>query len=234
MGIKKIIPARYHYLLANFKNTWLGGYRKTHYSQFGEDIVLQSIFRNKKTGFYVDVGAHHPTRYSNTALLYKKGWRGINIDPNPESIQLFKKARPLDINLCLGASKNETELNYYTFSDPAINTFVLEEAEKWIKQGKIPFLGKKKIMVQPLAKILALYLPENLTIDMLSIDTEGMDDEVLESNDWQKYAPNVIVVENHCFNLEKPETNSVYNFLRKKQYALYSLVGPSLIFVKHK
>ena len=42
------------------------------YSQEGEDLILQRIFHNQKDGFYIDVGAHHPFRFSNTALLYKK------------------------------------------------------------------------------------------------------------------------------------------------------------------
>ena len=55
------------------------------YSQEGEDMVLRSFFEGQKNykGFFVDVGAHHPYRFSNTLHFYKKGWRGINIDPQP-------------------------------------------------------------------------------------------------------------------------------------------------------
>ena len=53
------------------------------YSQFGEDALVNSLFRNKKYGIYVDVGAYHPILYSNTYALYRRGWRGFAIDPNP-------------------------------------------------------------------------------------------------------------------------------------------------------
>ncbi|MDO8518314.1 MAG: SAM-dependent methyltransferase, partial [bacterium] len=95
--LKKYIPAAWHYRLSNIKRSLLG--YKT-YAQFGEDWVLAELFTDTPRGRYVDVGAHHPKRYSNTYLLYKKGWHGVNIDPNPHTIELFAKARPGDTNIC--------------------------------------------------------------------------------------------------------------------------------------
>src|SRR3989344_4572766 len=81
-------------------NTWfydlLG---KRSYSQSGEDMILRSIFDDKKEGFYVDVGAFHPKLYSNTYYFYKRGWRGINIEPNPGANFGIRKG---DINLKCG------------------------------------------------------------------------------------------------------------------------------------
>ena len=93
------------------------------YSQEGEDMVLQRIFAQKEYGFYIDVGAHHPKRFSNTYLFYKKGWRGINIDALPGSMDLFNKVRPNDINLEVGIGYKEEELNYYMFNESALNSF---------------------------------------------------------------------------------------------------------------
>ena len=50
-------------------------------------------------GKYVDIGCYHPIKYSNTALLYKKGWTGINIDLNKTSIDLFNFTRLRDKNI---------------------------------------------------------------------------------------------------------------------------------------
>ena len=69
------------------------------YSQNGEDLILNRFLENKKNGFYIDIGAHHPIRFSNTYLFYKKGWRGINIDAMPGSMDLFNKIRSRDINI---------------------------------------------------------------------------------------------------------------------------------------
>ena len=97
--IKKYLGDQFFFylkmILALFKD-----YSNKYYSQFGEDVVLRVLVGDlKKPGFYVDVGAYHPKHLSNTYYFYKKGWRGINIDPNPKSIKLFNLLRPSDINL---------------------------------------------------------------------------------------------------------------------------------------
>jgi len=76
------------------------------YSQGAEDIILASIFGNREKGFWVDVGAHHPQRFSNTYLFSLKGWTGINIDALPGSMAIFKKMRPNDINPFLMKGRN--------------------------------------------------------------------------------------------------------------------------------
>ena len=74
-------------------------YSRRNYSQFGEQFYLERVFANRNEGFYVDVGAHHPFRFSNTYWAYLKGWHGINIDPNSEAIELFDVFRKRDYNL---------------------------------------------------------------------------------------------------------------------------------------
>ena len=114
----------------------------SHYSQEGEDILLNKIFSGKKEGFYIDIGAHHPKRFSNTYLFYQKGWQGINVDCMPGSMKLFKKLRPRDINLELGVSENESEKDYYVFNDTALNSFSKEHSEK-LSQAENPYYIKK-------------------------------------------------------------------------------------------
>src|SRR5689334_15261611 len=85
------------------------------YSQEGEDMILARVFENQKSGFYVDVGAHHPWRFSNTYMFYRRGWRGLNIDAMPDSMSRFRKARPRDINVEIPVLREEAVLNYYQF-----------------------------------------------------------------------------------------------------------------------
>ncbi len=227
--IKRLIPAKYHYTLSNIKNSWALGYAQTHYSQFGEDVVISKLLK-QNNGFYIDVGAHHPKRYSNTYLLYKRGWQGINIDPNPESIRLFNSARPRDINICMGVGAKKEELTYYMFSDPAVNSFQEEEAKRWANKSWITSLGVKQVPVDTLKNILAT-LPEVPHVNLLTIDVEGMDLEVLQSHDWEKICPDVVVVESDTFNPSKPFQDPLFDFLvSKHHYILRGLVGPSLIF----
>lgn len=74
-------------------------FKEISYSQSGEDRALYRYFERQDNGFYVDVGAHHPFRFSNTCIFYARGWRGINIDAMPQSMALFRKYRKNDINL---------------------------------------------------------------------------------------------------------------------------------------
>ena len=89
------------------------------YSLEGEDMILRRVFEWKMDGFYVDVGAHHPMRYSNTYFFYKRGWSGLNIDATPGSMRLFRKWRPRDINVELAIGKEHTVMRFFEFNDPA-------------------------------------------------------------------------------------------------------------------
>ena len=165
------------------------------FSQEGEDMILRNLFEGRESGFYVDVGAHHPQRLSNTNHFYLSGWRGINIDAMPGSMEPFKRFRRRDINLEIGVSESTETLTYYAFDEPAFNGFSQEIADRVTKSGQHKLLFTKPVPTRPLADILDEYLPANQTIDFLTIDVEGLDQAVLRSNNWKKYRPVVILTE---------------------------------------
>jgi FkbM family methyltransferase len=165
------------------------------YSQDGEDMLLRSIFEGQSTGFYVDVGAHHPQRFSNTHYFYLSGWRGMNIDAMPGSMEPFLRLRPRDVNLEIGVSDSNGMLTYFAFNDSALNGFSKEIADRITESGQYHLEFTKPVPTRPLAEILDEYLPANQTIDFLTVDVEGLDDAVLRSNNWEKYRPRVILME---------------------------------------
>ena len=114
----------------------------------GEDIILSEFFPNKTDGFYVDVGAHHPMRFSNTHMFYKKGWRGINIDAMPGSMKAFERKRPRDINLEIGVSGKEGEMTFYMFDDPALNGFSMEISKDRDKNSNFEILRRRERFFQ--------------------------------------------------------------------------------------
>lgn len=215
--------------LVELKKKYIDRYRKNCYSQEGEDIILNELF-NIKNGFFVDVGAHEPHRFSNTYLLYKKGWRGINIDPLPKSKQKFDRVRPRDINVEVGISKNEDELTYYMFDEPALNGFSKEISYKRNAETNYKIIGEKKIKTYPLAKILLQYLPKNQTIDVLNIDVEGLDLEVLQSNDWDLFKPKVILVECLDKDIENIFDDPIYKFLKNHKYSFIAKTTRTCFF----
>lgn len=225
------VPPRYRSRLVDLKNALWGGYRKIHYSQSGEDVILAALLR-QDAGFYVDVGANHPKRYSNTALLYQQGWRGINIDPNPYSIALFNHARPRDINIAAGVARTKGLLPFYQFSDPAYNTFSKQVADALKEKRWLRMLSDAPMPVLPLVSILEEHLPHGQHIDVMNIDVEGLDLEVLESNDWERFAPTYIAIEAHGFTPGAPTSHPVYEFLTRRGYVLRAFTGLTLIFSK--
>ena len=84
--------------------------------QEGENVILERIFAKKNKGYYIDIGAHHPVRFSNTLNLYQKGWTGINVEPNQETIEIFRKMRSRDLNLNIAVSTKKNTCNYYNYN----------------------------------------------------------------------------------------------------------------------
>lgn len=228
--IIKKIPFLYNSLL-KIKTFFIGFGRKS-YSQFGEDLVLSTFCRpDKKTkGFYVDIGAYHPKRFSNTYFFYKRGWSGINIDASPKSMGKFNKARKRDINLEVAVS-NENSLKYINiYDESAYNTLDPKRANELNIKG-IGIKGAREIRTVKLKDLLDIHL--NKEIDFLSIDVEGLDLEVLKSNDWNKYNPKFILVELHFDDAEEILVSELYKFLKNKHYKLVSIIRITLLF-KHE
>jgi FkbM family methyltransferase len=200
------------------------------YAQEGEDLVLRRIFDQQATGFFVDVGAHHPKRFSNTWIFYKAGWRGINIEPNPAVQQLFASTRPRDVNLQLGISDQPSKLTYYEFDDPALNTFD-EVLMKW-RLANTPYkvVRQSMIPVERLDAVLARSLPPGVKIDFLTIDVEGLDLAVLRSNDWSKYRPTCVLIEALQSSLEGAMHTEAHEYLRSRGYELFAKTFNSLFF----
>lgn len=188
------------------------------YSQEGEDMLLLRAIGNKSNGFYVDIGSHHPTRFSNTKHFYDKGWRGINIDPLPGSKDLFDKKRPKDINLELAIGK-PAKLTYYMYDEPALNTFDVKMVEQR-KKDKAPYniIHSKKISIKPLSAVLRKHLPKGMVVDFMTIDVEGKDLEALQTNDWSKVRPKIILIECHGYGCVDLVEDKKVKYLSKYGY----------------
>lgn len=200
-----------------------------HYSQEGEDIILARLLGGKNKGFFVDVGAHHPTRFSNTYELYRRGWRGINIDATPGSMKLFNRLRPGDLNLELAISDRKESMVFSMFQEGALNTFDRKLSQNYISSGW-EAAGTVELIPQPLTLVLDKYLEPGQKIDILSVDVEGEDLGVLRSNDWDRHCPEVVIIEALDTPLERLDECPVVLFLKEKGFVPISRLFNSIIF----
>jgi FkbM family methyltransferase len=228
--LKAILPLAWVRWGGNFLSSSGGRYLRESYSQEGEDLILERFFENRNSGFYVDVGAHHPRRFSNTFLFYKRGWRGINIEPNPDALKLFQRQRKKDINLGYGVADTEGPLSYFMFNEPALNSFDRRLSEKR-QDSRYHIIDTKTIAVRKLSAIFEEFLPHGTFIDFMSIDVEGYDLQVLQSNDWTRFRPACVLVESSGFDLQKPAAEPIHMFLEQQNYYLFAKTFNTLFYL---
>lgn len=163
------------------------------FGQYAEDVMLATSLLPTSRGFYVDVGAFHPWRGSNTYKLYLRGWSGLTIEPNPAAEAMFKRMRRRDKHLVMGVAGAEDTLTYYEFDDPKRNTFSKETADVYVAENDI-LIGSRTVACRPLQAILDEHAPGQ-AIDLMSVDCEGFDLVALNSLDFARSRPAAILVE---------------------------------------
>jgi FkbM family methyltransferase len=193
------------------------------FSKSGDDIQLMKLINNNAPGVYVDIGCWHPIKASNTYFFHLRKWKGICIDPNPELKSLYDKFRPSDIFINAGIGDSQSLLKYYMFEESSMNTFSYDFVEKQQLESKLR--DTINVPVYNLKDILDKNLKENDRLDFFDIDVEGLDLEVLKTNDWNKYRPKVVVVESDI-SIKQDVKSEMTEYLELQNY---KLIGKSNI-----
>jgi FkbM family methyltransferase len=204
------------------------------YSQDGEDMILRRMFENRRAGFYVDVGAHDPFRFSNTCYFHRRGWRGVNIDASPAAIAAFERSRPADTNICSGIAETPGKLTFHRFNEPALNTFDPALAAARAALPGYWLLDRTEVDVRRLDDVLSSHVPAGQTIDFLSVDVEGFDLEVLRSNDWDRFRPKALLVEARDAELGQLPDDPACAFAQSVGYSPVAKTVNTVIFVEEK
>lgn len=206
------------------------------FSQCGEDRIVKYVFnlRGIQKPSYIDIGAHDPFYLSNTALFYKDGARGINIEANPQLFENFKINRPEDINLNIGIGSKEDESDFYIMMDSSLSTFSKHEANLLTKHGK-ELNEIKRLKLMTLTSVLAQY-NNGLFPDFMSLDVEGFDFEIIQSIDFEKSFPKVVCVEAAEYSMvgTGARRNELIDFLVSKGYYEYANTNLNAIMVKNE
>ena len=172
--------------------------------------LINKFFQNKFEGFYIDVGCYHPLEGNNTHLLYKKNWRGINIDANSLSIDLFNIARKEDTNVNLAVDKvKSTKKLFFRKEINMLNTI----NEKFAKIHFLKGFKEKFVETDTLNSIIEKTIYKNREIDFLNIDVEGNELNVLQSLNFDKNNPIYIFIKKAGY---KKIWNKEFSFIFKK------------------
>ena len=205
---------------------------RVSYSQFGEDLVVRTHFAenfDNSIGRFIDVGAFHPFKYSNTRLLSQLGWRGINVDCDPVKIARFEKLRPQDENICAAVAEKPRDMIYLEYSAEGLTNRIADPGEKELLSG----IGEKPLKATPIRVTTLTHIIEQSVFrgqhfHYLNVDCEGQDLSVLKGLDFSRYSPELISVEAFT-KAARPELTA---FLGGLGYELTDTVHLTLFFQK--
>lgn len=205
---------------------WYGG---RSYAQHGDDFAILNLFHRLKIDkpSYLDVGAHHPFDLSNTALLYQRNSRGINVEANPALFAAFEELRPYDINLCVAVGSEKGVGLLSRFSETSgINTLlpVTKPGINLYDMVSVPITTVDSIVDNCAGGIWP---------DFFNLDAEGMDIDILKSIDFDRGGPKVI-----CAEAVSQQTGDVENELRflmlTRGYKVHSWAGNNMLFIRYE
>jgi FkbM family methyltransferase len=222
------------YRMGRLRTTWQAhSYRS--FSQSGEDMIvrfaLQQMGIAKPT--YLDIGAYHPTRFSNTAYFYSVGGRGINVEPNPVLFRAFLKQRPADVNLNVGVGRSSGETNFYVMAPDTLSTFDRETAEALSQLPGHRLQSVMRVKVLALPDLIGQYCGDR-TPDFLTLDAEGLDIDILQSVDFSRWSPAVICCETLTYTSDNAsaKNQTLVAHLESSGYMLLADTFINSIFVQ--
>jgi FkbM family methyltransferase len=191
---------------------------KRWYAQHGEDKTIEQLLGKRRMGFFIDIGAQDPVTDSVTKHFYDEGWTGVNIEPVFEHFQDLQKARPRDLNLQLVVSdENDEEQPFIYIPGTGLSTIHAENANRAVARGHTQEM--RYIHRRTLQHICELYVPVG-HIDFLKIDVEGSEEAVIRGHDWERWRPELVIVEATHPCTDEPSYHGWEPYLLEQGYEL--------------
>ena len=208
------------------------------YSIEAEDLMVARIFYGALgrprdyLGFYVDIGAFDPVEGSNTYHFYKRGWSGVNVEPNPKALKRFQAIRPRDVNLGAAIGPAGGSGKYFSFDDPMLNGLLDQDTIEWHIGHGCTVLGVDDVPFCSVENLLSKYVPAGVAIDYLNIDVEMMEHRILSDWDFSRWRPTIIAVEIHGpLDILEIALTPVATLLRRAGYTFISRLWHTSIFM---
>ncbi|QNH63366.1 FkbM family methyltransferase [Hymenobacter sediminicola] len=219
------------YVLVGLVRLPLGRSVRLSYGYTGEDRLIESLLKPLVThnGYYVEVGCNEPRFISNTFLLYRRGWRGICIDANEQLIRKYQRIRPRDQAVCAFVAHGTQALNYMEFANNVLSTADLQYVPQYLAEGQ-HIARTRQVQPHSLTAILAARNAP-ARFDLLAIDAEEFDLSVLQSLDFGRYRPRLVLVEAEDFDPIQPLAHPICAFLLPLGYMLKGSLLKNLYFM---
>src|SRR5579859_2677837 len=208
--------------------------KKLSYAQCGEDLIVQFILDALSISkpSYLDIGAHHPVKFSNTFLFYKNGSQGVCVEPNPVLYARFKLKRPRDICLNVGIGiSNIDYADFHILTTDTLSSFSKDTVEQYLSFRNQKVEKIVRVPLLPINDILRTYFER--CPDFVSLDTEGLDFDILKNTDFGTFRPKVFCVETINYTEDKSEKKStdIIEWMNRQGFKLFADTYINTIFV---
>jgi len=186
------------------------------YAQNFEDVMIARLFDAGYRGFYVDIGAAHPDFLSVTRHFYDQGWSGINVEPTDRYYPLLCETRPRDINLQCAVGNRPGLATFYEIPKFAENSTLERTVADRLAVTELT-ATPREVEVVRLADLCDIHVKDR-TIDFMKVDVEGGELGVLQSADWERFRPRLLVVEATAVNSKEENWQIWEPILTAAQY----------------
>ena len=225
--IKKFLPARFNTLIWD---VYLSLLKHKSYSQYGEDLIIDNFFQHHvpiKNGNYLDIGCYHPIGISNTYVLHKRGWQGLVVDIDDYKLELFKRRRGKNVEALKGAissEDSESKVPIYKFNQPFSPYDTLSEDIAKMRSKEINI----EYTTEEVNQISINSLLQKKHFDLINVDVEGLDELIVNSIDFKKFQPTMIVYE----SFDPFSSSKTKELLNDNGYTLLFISGGSIGYIK--
>ena len=178
--------------------------------------VIESYFRGRREGFFIDMGAHNGLTNSNTAILEKSfGWTGICIEPNPPQFSLLIKNRSAKCMLaCIDSERRFTE---FLQKGPCSGIIAEDTPQHPVHRGEEISAARAagKVFYTPTVSLTEVldHLGAPKWIDYLSLDVEGAEQRVFGGLSLSRYQFELISVETPNLTVHRLLTSNGYRLI---------------------
>ncbi len=207
------------------------------YAQAGEDRIIFSLFRElgeeSRPIRYLDIGAAAPSGHNNTYLFYTLGGSGVLVEADSEYLPAYNAIRPRDAveNLAIVPKRlySPSGIEFYAMEDKGRSTILPDDSVLGGEASESKSNIKRTVPCATILDILGKYF-ENESIDILSIDIEGVDQEIIREIDYNRFRPKTIIYEFSVGAGELSDLLPDIEFYKGIGYEIYAFTRSNVIF----